>query len=76
MRSFTSSPAPREDSSQGALTTSEMIVVVVVVVVAAVLAAFGMPVFGALEFIVGALCVACRSVRAMRTPQVPPFEAV
>ncbi|WP_331750601.1 MULTISPECIES: hypothetical protein [unclassified Streptomyces] len=51
-------------------------VVVVVVVVAGVLAAFGMPVFGALEFIAGALCVAVRSVRAMRATDVPPLEAV
>ncbi|MCX4902600.1 hypothetical protein OG571_45805 (plasmid) [Streptomyces sp. NBC_01369] len=49
---------------------------VVVVVVAGALAAFGMPVFGALEFIAGALCVAVRSVKAMRATDVPPLEAV
>ncbi|MFB7918878.1 hypothetical protein [Streptomyces sp. NPDC056061] len=49
---------------------------IVVVVVAGALAALGMPVFGALEFIAGALCVAVRSVRAMRAADVPPPGAV
>ncbi|MFB6819667.1 hypothetical protein ACFCV8_34585 [Streptomyces sp. NPDC056347] len=75
MRSFSSPPAPG-GPSQGALTTTEMIVVVVVIVVAAGLAALGMPVFGALELIAGALCVACRSVRAMRAADAPPAGAV
>ncbi|MFI5775303.1 hypothetical protein ACIA74_44345 [Streptomyces sp. NPDC051658] len=75
MRSFSSPPAPG-GPSQGALTTTELVVVVVVVVVAAGLAALRMPVFGALEFIAGALYVACRSVKAMRAVEVPPFEAV
>ncbi|MFH8476588.1 hypothetical protein [Streptomyces sp. NPDC018000] len=75
MRSFSSPPAPG-GPSQGALTTTELIVVIVVIVVAAGLAAFGIPVFGALEFIAGALYVACRSVKAMRAAEVPPLEAV
>ncbi|MEV8457680.1 hypothetical protein AB0467_34420 [Streptomyces sp. NPDC052095] len=74
MRSFTFPPAPR-GPSQGALTTTEMIVVVVVILVAAGLAALGMPVIGALEFIAGALCVACRSVKAMRAADAPPAGA-
>ncbi|MFF4668029.1 hypothetical protein [Streptomyces sp. NPDC001282] len=75
MRSFSPPPAPG-GPSQGALTTTELVVVVVVVVVAGVLAALGMPVFGALEFIVGSFCVAGRSVRAMRAADAPPLEAV
>ncbi|WP_431776181.1 hypothetical protein [Streptomyces cucumeris] len=53
-----------------------MLVVVVVVVVAAALAVSGMPVFGVLEFIAGSLYVACRSVKAVRTAEMPPSEAV
>ncbi|MFD3485004.1 hypothetical protein [Streptomyces sp. NPDC058665] len=71
MRLFPPPPAPGSDPSQGALTTTELIVVVVVIVVATVLAALGMPLFGAIEFIGGALYVAVRSVRAMRT--APPL---
>ncbi|MEU0957834.1 hypothetical protein ABZ353_36755, partial [Streptomyces niveus] len=44
---------------------------VVVIVVAAVLAALGMPLFGALEFVAGTIYVAGRSVRAMRTATPP-----
>ncbi|MFE7621585.1 hypothetical protein [Streptomyces sp. NPDC057496] len=78
MRSISPQPAqPAPDNpSQGALTTKELAVVVVVVVVAGALAALGMPVFGALEFVAGALCVAVRSVRTMRAANVPPLEAV
>ncbi|MCL7382589.1 hypothetical protein [Streptomyces sp. 35G-GA-8] len=71
MRLFPSPPAAGSDPSQGALTTKELIVVVVAIVVAATLAALGMPLFGAIEFISGALYVAGRSVRAMRT--APPL---
>ncbi|MFF9352709.1 hypothetical protein [Streptomyces sp. NPDC014734] len=75
MRSFSSPPTPR-GPSQGALTTTEMIVVVVVILVAAGLAALGMPVIGALEFIAGAFCVACRSVKAIRAADAPQAGAV
>lgn len=71
MRLFPSPQAPDGDPSQGPLTTKELIVVVVVIVVAGVLAAFGLPLFGAIEFIVGALYVATCAVRAMRT--APPL---
>lgn len=76
MRSLSSPSTPGSSSSQGALTTTELVVVVVVVLVAALLAALGMPVLGALEFIAGALYVACRSVIALRAAQRPPLEAV
>ncbi|MER6774931.1 hypothetical protein ABT389_34955 [Streptomyces bacillaris] len=75
MRSL-SSPSSGSGSSQGALTTTELVIVVVVVLVAALLAALGMPVLGALEFIAGALYVACRSVITLRAAQGPPLEAV
>ncbi|MFE3074242.1 hypothetical protein [Streptomyces sp. NPDC059247] len=76
MRTTSPPPAHGGGPSQGALTTTELIIVVVVVLVAAGLTAFGMPVFGAVEFIVGALCIACRSVKAMRAAEAPPSEAV
>ncbi len=76
MRLFPSPSGPGHSPSQGALTTTEMLVVVVVVVVAAALAVSGMPVFGVLEFIAGSLYVACRSVKAVRTAEMPPSEAV
>ncbi|MGW0960824.1 hypothetical protein ACWD4K_17725 [Streptomyces gelaticus] len=75
MRSFSPPPAPG-GPSQGALTTTELVVVVVVVVVAGALSALGMPVFGALEFIAGALYIAGRSIKAMRAAEVPPHGAV
>jgi hypothetical protein len=74
MRSLPPPPPLGGAPAQGALTTPELAVVILVVVVAAGLAALGMPVFGALEFVAGALCVAVRSVRAMRT--APPAGAV
>ncbi|MFJ8856428.1 hypothetical protein [Streptomyces sp. NPDC102437] len=78
MRSLSPQPAQSAPGSpsQGALTTKELVLVIVVVVVAGALAALGMPVFGALEFITGALYVAVRSVRAMRAAGAPPLEAV
>jgi hypothetical protein len=73
MLSFPTSRALGGDPSSGALTTAEMVIVVVIIFVAAGLAALGMPMIGALEFIAGALCVACRSVRALRKSSSPPF---
>lgn len=75
MRSLLFPPAPGGDPSQGALSTPEMVIVLVIIIVAAGLAVLGMPIWGAFEFITGALCVACRSIRAMRTSG-PPLEAV
>ncbi|MGW1818677.1 hypothetical protein ACWCQM_34585 [Streptomyces sp. NPDC002125] len=75
MRSPLFPPWP-SSASPGALTSGEVVVVVVVVVVAGVFALAGLPVFGALEFIAGALCVALSSLRAMRTAAVSPPGAV
>ncbi|MER7750165.1 hypothetical protein ABT013_33400 [Streptomyces bacillaris] len=47
-----------------------------VVVAATSLAALGMPVTGALTFIVGVLGVAVHAVRALRGPQALPPTAV
>ncbi|MEU8525811.1 hypothetical protein AB0C77_09460 [Streptomyces sp. NPDC048629] len=58
-----------------ALTPGELLIVVVVVIAAAALAAYGLPTIGALEFIAGALYVACRSVIALRSASQRPSEA-
>ncbi|MFG2615916.1 MULTISPECIES: hypothetical protein [Streptomyces] len=51
-----------------------MTIIVVVIVVAGTLALTGLPMFGALEFITGALYVAVRSLKAMRTAAALPPE--
>lgn len=71
-------PPPRDagrPAPDGALTPGELLVVVVVVITAAVLAVYGLPTIGALEFIAGVLYVACRSVIALRTAVRRPSEA-
>lgn len=66
---FPSPPYP-----PGALTPGEAALIVVVIVVAGALALTGLPMFGALEFITGALYVAVRSLRTMRTAAALPPE--
>lgn len=76
MRPIPSPPAPGPEPIGGRLTMPEVIVVVVVVVAAAALAARGMPVTGALTFIIGALGVAAHCVWVLRGPQAPPPDTV
>ncbi|KPC79685.1 MULTISPECIES: hypothetical protein [Streptomyces] len=72
MRSLVFSPGP----SPGALTPGEVIIILVVVLVAGALALAGLPMFGALEFIAGALYISVRSLKAMRMTAELPSEAV
>ncbi|MFE7329250.1 hypothetical protein ACFU8W_30545 [Streptomyces sp. NPDC057565] len=63
-------------ASPGALTPGEVVIILVVILVAGALALAGLPMFGAVEFIAGALYVAVSSLRAMRTTTAPSLEAV
>lgn len=76
MRPIPSPSTPGPEPVGGPLTMPEVIVVIVVVIAAAALAALGMPVTGALTFIVGALGVTAHSVRVLRGPQAPPPNIV
>ncbi|MFD4863265.1 hypothetical protein [Streptomyces atratus] len=69
-------PPSSPSASPGALTPGEVVIILVVILVAGVLALAGLPMFGALEFIAGAVCVAVSSLRAMRTTTRPSPEAV
>ncbi|MFF8919229.1 hypothetical protein ACF08M_39575 [Streptomyces sp. NPDC015032] len=69
-------PSSSPTISPGALTRGEVVVILVVILVAGALALAGLPMFGALEFIAGALYVAVSSLRTMRTTTAPSPEAV
>ncbi|MFF1918737.1 hypothetical protein ACFVYE_46055 [Streptomyces sp. NPDC058239] len=69
-------PQSPSNASPGALTPGEVITILVVILVAGALALAGLPMFGALEFIAGALYVAVSSLKAIRTTTAPSPEAV
>ncbi|WP_326763272.1 hypothetical protein OG978_47135 (plasmid) [Streptomyces sp. NBC_01591] len=69
-------PPSSPSAYPGALTPGEVVIILVVILVAGALALAGLPMFGALEFIAGALYVAVSSLRAMRTTTAPSPEAV
>ncbi|WPW26122.1 hypothetical protein P6B95_41975 [Streptomyces atratus] len=69
-------PLSLPSASPGALTPGEVVIILVVILVAGVLALAGLPLFGAVEFIGGALWVAVSSLRVMRRTAGPSPEAV
>ena len=57
-------------------TGGEIIVIVVVMTLAGVLAVAGLPMFGALEFLGGAVYLACLTVNGLRAPRTLTDEGI
>ncbi len=78
MRSITSPPVPGPGPGGPGpvLTGGEILIVVVVMTLATVLLLAGLPMFGTLEFLGGAVFVACRTVKGLRDPRPAPCQGI
>ncbi len=74
MRSIHPRPLPGRAPSDP--TGGEIIIVIVVMTLAGVLAVAGLPMFGALEFLGGAVYLACLTVNGLRAPRSLTDEGI
>ncbi|MFC8450158.1 hypothetical protein [Kitasatospora sp. NPDC057223] len=65
----TAMPNPGPQAGPRALSGPEATVVVIIMTLAVALALADLPMFGALEFLGGAVYLACRTVKGLRDPR-------